>query len=115
MIDYAEKLRNGVSWDPNYYKGTWKENTTSYQDATLYLTGRYATDSSYYIKLNAIISAYDLTQIRWTEDGGRELQRNRSKHELFDRQSALGDDRLQIFGVLLELLRQGSHGHEADR
>ena len=62
MIDYAEKLRNGVSWDPNYYKGTWKENTTSYQDATLYLTGRYATDSSYYIKLNAIISAYDLTK-----------------------------------------------------
>ena len=62
MIDYAEKLRNGVSWDPNYYKGTWKENTTSYQDATLYLTGRYATDSSYYTKLNAIISAYDLTK-----------------------------------------------------
>lgn len=62
MIDYAEKLRNGVSWDPNYYKGTWKENTTSYQDATRYLTGRYATDSSYYIKLNAIISAYDLTK-----------------------------------------------------
>lgn len=62
MIDYAEKLRNGVSWDPNYYKGTWKENTTSYKDATLYLTGRYATDSSYYIKLNAIISAYDLTK-----------------------------------------------------
>jgi flagellum-specific peptidoglycan hydrolase FlgJ len=62
MIDYAEKLRNGISWDPNYYKGTWKENTISYQDATLYLTGRYATDSSYYIKLNAIISAYDLTK-----------------------------------------------------
>lgn len=62
MIDYAEKLRNGVSWDPNYYKGAWKENTTSYQDATLYLTGRYATDSSYYIKLNAIIAAYDLTK-----------------------------------------------------
>ena len=62
MIDYAEKLRNGVSWDPNYYKGTWKENTTSYKDATLYLTGRYATDSSYYIKLNAIIAAYDLTK-----------------------------------------------------
>lgn len=62
MIDYAEKLRNGVSWDANYYKGTWKENTTNYKDATLYLTGRYATDSSYYIKLNAIISAYDLTK-----------------------------------------------------
>ena len=62
MIDYAEKLRNGVSWDPNYYKGTWKENTTSYQDATFYLTGRYATDSSYYTKLNAFISAYDLTK-----------------------------------------------------
>ena len=72
MIDYAEKLRNGVSWDPNYYKGTWKENTTSYQDATLYLTGRYATDSSYYIKLNAIINAYDLTRY----DGPKTLAAN---------------------------------------
>ncbi|CZQ97146.1 lysin motif [Trichococcus palustris] len=62
MVDYAEKLRTGVSWDPNYYKGTWIENTTSYKDATLYLTGRYATDSSYYLKLNSIISAYSLTK-----------------------------------------------------
>lgn len=62
MVDYALKLRNGVSWDANYYKGTWIENTTSYKDATLYLTGRYATDSSYNTKLNAIISAYGLTK-----------------------------------------------------
>ena len=62
MVDYAEKLRTGVSWDPNYYKGAWIENTTSYKDATLYLTGRYATDSSYYLKLNSIISAYGLTK-----------------------------------------------------
>ena len=62
MVDYALKLRNGVSWDANFYKGTWIENTTSYKDATLYLTGRYATDSSYNTKLNAIISAYGLTK-----------------------------------------------------
>ena len=55
-------MRTGVSWDPNYYKGVWIENTTSYKDATLYLTGRYATDSSYYLKLNSIISAYGLTK-----------------------------------------------------
>lgn len=62
MVDYALKLRNGVSWDANFYKGTWIENTTSYKDATHYLTGRYATDSSYNTKLNAIISAYGLTK-----------------------------------------------------
>ncbi|MEQ7216255.1 glucosaminidase domain-containing protein [Enterococcus asini] len=45
-----------------HYSGAWKSNTSSYQDATAYLTGRYATDPSYGSKLNYLISAYGLTQ-----------------------------------------------------
>jgi D-gamma-glutamyl-meso-diaminopimelic acid endopeptidase CwlS len=45
-----------------FYSGTWKSNTRSYQDATAWLTGRYATDPSYGTKLNNIISTYNLTQ-----------------------------------------------------
>ncbi|SFK37267.1 N-acetylmuramoyl-L-alanine amidase [Marinilactibacillus piezotolerans] len=63
LIDYADKLRNGpVSMSKDYYKGTWKENATAYQDATKWLTGRYATDPEYNTKLNSIISTYDLTR-----------------------------------------------------
>lgn len=44
------------------YAGTWKSQTTSYYDATAYLTGRYATDPSYNQKLNWLIEAYNLTR-----------------------------------------------------
>ena len=48
---------------PSYYEsGAWKSNTSSYQDATAALTGVYATDTSYYAKLNHIIETYNLTQ-----------------------------------------------------
>lgn len=60
--DNALKLRNGVAWDPNYYRGTWRENTTSYRDATQWLTGRYATDPNYNTKLNNLIEHYKLTR-----------------------------------------------------
>ena len=33
-------------------------------------------------------------QIRWTEDSGRKFQRNRIEHQFFDRQPALGYDRI---------------------
>ena len=62
LRDYADKLRNGLSWDPNYYSGTWKENTNTYRDATRWLTGRYATDRNYDKKLNRIIEQWDLTR-----------------------------------------------------
>lgn len=55
LNDYA----NLLSWD--LYSGTWKSNTTSYQDATAALTGLYATDTSYADKLNALIEQYGLT------------------------------------------------------
>lgn len=63
FIDYAEKLRNGVGmWDKSFYSGVWTEKTNNFKDATLFLTGRYATDSRYYFKLNDIIMKNNLTQ-----------------------------------------------------
>lgn len=57
--DYAQLLR---TFSSNFYSGVWRENTSSYLQATAFLTGRYATDTEYNVKLNAIIKAYDLTQ-----------------------------------------------------
>lgn len=62
IVDNSKKLRSGTDWDASYYKGTWKENTKSYQDATSWLTNRYATDPEYGANLNRIIATYDLTK-----------------------------------------------------
>lgn len=62
FADNGDKLRNGVDWDSAYYKGTWKENTSSYKDATAWLQGRYATAPNYAAVLNNIIETYNLTQ-----------------------------------------------------
>lgn len=61
LEDYAALIRGGTNWDPSYYSGAWKSNTQSYQDATQHLTGRYATDTAYATKLNAIIQTHGLT------------------------------------------------------
>lgn len=61
LEDYAALIRGGTNWDPSYYSGAWKSNTQTYQDATQHLTGRYATDTAYAIKLNAIIEKNGLT------------------------------------------------------
>ena len=53
-----------------YYAGAWKSNTSSYRDATAWLTGRYATDPSYNAKLNNVITAYNLTQYDTPSSGG---------------------------------------------
>lgn len=57
LEDYARLLSQ-----TSFYQGTWKSNTTSYKDATKYLTGRYATDTKYNQKLNGLIETYDLQQ-----------------------------------------------------
>ena len=62
FLDNGNKLRNGVSWNSSYYKGTWKENTSSYKDATAWLQGRYATAPNYASSLNNLIATYNLTQ-----------------------------------------------------
>lgn len=61
--DNAYVLRNTSFSSGNYYySGAWKSNTTSYTQATAWLQGRYATDTSYASKLNNLISSYNLTQ-----------------------------------------------------
>ncbi|MFE2774858.1 LysM peptidoglycan-binding domain-containing protein [Aerococcus urinaeequi] len=62
LNDYANKMVNGVSWDSEFYSGTWKSNTSSYKDATAALTGTYATDTRYGGKLNNLITTHGLTQ-----------------------------------------------------
>lgn len=66
--DYATLLKEGITGDTNYYSGVWKSNAKTYQEATKYLTGRYATDTQYDQKLNGLIETYDLT------DYDKELQ-----------------------------------------
>ncbi|MFD1318858.1 glucosaminidase domain-containing protein [Loigolactobacillus zhaoyuanensis] len=61
LVDYATLLRGGPGLAANYYAGTWKQNAKTYQAATKVLTGRYATDTKYNLKLNQIIATYHLT------------------------------------------------------
>ncbi|MDT2397145.1 glucosaminidase domain-containing protein [Enterococcus avium] len=60
--DYAKLMKEGLSGSSDYYSGTWKSNTETYEDATKFLTGRYATDTSYNQKLNGLIETYNLTE-----------------------------------------------------
>lgn len=62
LEDYAKLLKKGISGNEAFYQGTWKANTTSYQEATAYLTGKYATDIHYASKLNGLIKTYNLTR-----------------------------------------------------
>lgn len=56
----ARLIREGTGFDASYYKGAWVENTTSHKDATLALTGTYATDIYYNEKVNDIIEKNQL-------------------------------------------------------
>lgn len=62
LEDYVSLLRGGTTGNSQIYAGAWKSNTSSYKDATKYLTGRYATDTTYAEKLNSMIEKYNLTQ-----------------------------------------------------
>lgn len=55
-VAQAELLRSS-----SYYSGVWRENTSSYLDATAWLQGRYATDPNYGAKLNSLISELGLS------------------------------------------------------
>lgn len=61
LEDYANLLKNGLTNNPSFYQLTWKEQALTYQEATKALTGKYATDTSYDKKLNALIETYELT------------------------------------------------------
>lgn len=62
LTDYAKLIKEGISGNSAYYSGVWKTNAKTYQQATKFLTGRYATDTSYNQKLNGLIETYDLTK-----------------------------------------------------
>ena len=70
FMDNARTLRT-VSFQSGvyYYAGAWKSNTTSYRDATAWLTGRYATDPNYATSLNRIIETYGLTRYDTASNG----------------------------------------------
>lgn len=57
LEDYVRLLR-----DNGMYSGAWRSKTSSYKDATSFLTGRYATDTAYADKLNSLIEKYNLTR-----------------------------------------------------
>ncbi|PZL76228.1 hypothetical protein CI088_03565 [Enterococcus plantarum] len=61
LEDYACLLKNGLVGNPEFYKGAWKSETMNYQEATAFLTGRYATDSQYAEKLDQLIFIYELS------------------------------------------------------
>ncbi|HHB0714498.1 peptidoglycan DD-metalloendopeptidase family protein [Enterococcus faecium] len=62
LNDYAQLLKEGLTGNSHFYEGVWKTNAKTYQEATKFLTGRYATDTSYDKKLNGLIETYDLTK-----------------------------------------------------
>ena len=62
LNDYVQLLKEGLTGNRRFYDGVWKTNAKTYQEATKFLTGRYATDTSYDKKLNGLIETYDLTK-----------------------------------------------------
>lgn len=62
LYRYGHLMRNGLDWDSEYYRGTWRENTKNYEEATDWLQGRYATDRSYAKKLKQTIKSFNLDQ-----------------------------------------------------
>ena len=62
FADNAATLRNVYIGGQYYYRGAWKSNTSSYRDATAWLTGRYATAPNYASALNSVIESYGLTR-----------------------------------------------------
>lgn len=62
LNDYAQLLKEGLTGNSQFYSGAWKINAKNYQEATKFLTGRYATDTKYDQKLNGLIETYDLAR-----------------------------------------------------
>lgn len=75
LKDYAVLLTGGTSGNSTYYQGVLKQHTMSYKQALQALEGRYATDTNYASKLQAIIDDYDLTRFD-TMAGSTEIVAN---------------------------------------
>lgn len=63
LQDYANLMRRGLSWDRNYYAGTWRSNTSSvWQVLDNGGLRGYATDPNYFAAIRRIINQFDLTK-----------------------------------------------------
>lgn len=77
LEDYATLMTGGTLGRSTFYQGAWKSNTNHYEEATKYLTGRYATDTRYNEKLNGLIETYDLTQYDQAEAKEKKLKKSK--------------------------------------
>ncbi|MHC5267845.1 glucosaminidase domain-containing protein [Enterococcus sp. LJL98] len=62
LEDYVHLIRKGILGNESFYQGVWRSSAKNYLKATAELTGKYATDTFYYNKLNSIIATYQLTR-----------------------------------------------------
>lgn len=62
LTDYVHLIRTGISGNEQFYQGVWRSSAKNYLKATAELTGKYATDTFYYNKLNSLIATYQLTR-----------------------------------------------------
>lgn len=85
--DNAHVLRT-TSFSPGvfFYHGAWKSNTNSYRDATQWLQGRYATDTSYASKLNNLIETHNLTQYDTSSGGSTDNSNNNNSEQAINKQ-----------------------------
>ncbi|WP_416135984.1 glucosaminidase domain-containing protein [Enterococcus casseliflavus] len=85
--DNAHVLRT-TSFSPGvfFYQGAWKSNTNSYRDATQWLQGRYATDTSYASKLNNLIETHNLTQYDTSSGGSTDNSNNNNSEQAINKQ-----------------------------
>lgn len=105
LEDYSKLLTGGTSFNASFYSGTWKSNTTSYKDATAFLTGKYATDTRYAEKLDQLIETYDLTQY---DDGVKKVSKTEVQQDVV--QTIVSGDTLwdlgNTFGVSVQELME---------
>ncbi|MBM7688955.1 hypothetical protein BCR24_09995 [Enterococcus ureilyticus] len=106
--DYVKLLKGGTDSSSAFYSGTWKNKTTSYKDATKFLTGRYATDTSYNSKLNGLIDAYDLTQYDTLKDKKNSKKAKKiTLNTSFDKLEKKDDDKDQKIEYLTHVVKKG--------
>ncbi|MBO0466436.1 LysM peptidoglycan-binding domain-containing protein [Enterococcus plantarum] len=106
--DYVKLLRGGTDASSGFYSGTWKSNTKSYKDATKFLTGRYATDTSYNSKLNGLIDAYDLTQYDTLKDKKKTKKAKKiTLNTSFDKLEKKEDKKDQNIEYLTHIVKKG--------